>query len=120
LDPYLRAIPTRLRSTFRLELMGREAAQQAVQMPAEKVDVTFTDAAAEQLVKDLSTIYREYDGKPQTGLYVEPVQLQVVCQRLWVAHPGDTLEINEYHLKSIGDVSRVLADFYAEQVAAVA
>ena len=124
LEPYLRAIPTRLSSTFRMELLGLDPAQQAIKKPAERVQVTFTDDAANKLVADLSLVYvQRQDGKPEphTGLYVEPVQLQVVCHRLWEAHPGDKLEINEEeHLKDIGDVSKALAGFYADQVAVVA
>lgn len=123
LDPYLRAIPTRLSSTLRLELLDLEAARQAIQEPAKRAGVEFTDAAADKLVKDLSTIYvQRMDGTKEElpGLYVEPVQLQVVCQRLWEKHPPEDLEIDVEDLQAFGDVSSALADFYADRVAAVA
>ena len=123
LDPYLRAIPTRLKTTFRLELLGLEGARLAIQKPAESVGGKFTDKAAEKLVKDLSTVYvTGQDGtpEPRAGLWVEPVQLQVVCQRLWKRYGEDDLRIDETELIEIGDVNTALADYYAEQVAAVA
>ena len=122
LDPYRLAIPTRLLTTFRLDLLGLKAARQAIQEPARMAGGKFTDAAAEQLVKDLSTEYvlgKDGVAEPRAGLFVEPVQLQVVCQRLWQRYGGDDLKIDEDELQGLGDVNTALADFYAEQVAAV-
>lgn len=123
LDPYLRVIPTRLKTTIRLEMLGLEAARQAIQEPARMVGGEFTDAAASQLVKDLSIIYvpgKDGTPEPRAGLSVEPVQLQVVCQRLWKRYGEDDLKIDEDELRGLGDVNTALADYYAEQVAAVA
>lgn len=122
LDPYRLAIPTRLLTTFRLDLLGLEAARQAIQEPVRMAGGEFTDAAAEQLVKDLSTEYvlgKEGAAEPRAGLSVEPVQLQVVCQRLWQRYGEDDLKIDKAELQGLGDVNTALADFYAEQVAAV-
>ena len=46
MDPYLRAIPTRFVNSFRLELLGKDAATRAVQEPASNVSVIFKDSAA--------------------------------------------------------------------------
>lgn len=56
LDPYLRPIPTRLSTTFRLDLLGEEAAHLAMQRPAHQVGVDFTNAAARKLVNDLCRV----------------------------------------------------------------
>jgi WD40 repeat protein len=123
LDPYLLDIPTRLKTTFRLDLLSLEAARQAIQEPARRVGGEFTDAAAEQLVKDLSTVYvpgKNGTPKPRVGLSVEPVQLQVVCQRLWKRYGENDLKIGEDELRDMGDVSTALADYYAEQLTAMA
>jgi hypothetical protein len=124
LDPYLRPIPTRFSATFRLELLSPNAARQAMQKPATAVDVTFTESAAGKLVDDLRTVrVLQPDGTmgKRLGLYVEPVQLQVVCRHLWDRLlPPEGSQIVEADLEVVGDVDRALADFYADRVAAIA
>src|SRR5262249_19652430 len=78
LDPYLRPIPTRFKTTFRLDLLGEAAARVAMQAPARAAGVQFTDAAAKKLVDDLRRVrVQQAEGQleEQIGLYVEPVQL---------------------------------------------
>jgi WD40 repeat protein len=53
------------------------------------------------------------------GPYVEPVQLQVVCSRLWERLPAGAEQITDEDVRSIGDVDRALRDYYAGKVAAV-
>jgi hypothetical protein len=124
LDPYLQPIPTRFGNTFRLEFLGRAAALKAVQEPARKARVDFTDSAANKLVDDLRRILvQQADGtvKPQAGLYVEPVQLQVVCSQLWEKkprYPGQ--EIREEDIRDLGDVDSALGGYYADKVRSVA
>jgi tetratricopeptide (TPR) repeat protein len=123
LDLYLRPIPTRLSTTFRLELLGEEAARLAIQRPAHLADVGFTDAAAHKLVDNLRRVrVQQLDGDTveQLGLYVEPVQLQVVCRRLWEQLPANATQIGEADVESVGDVDSALADYYAERVEAIA
>jgi V8-like Glu-specific endopeptidase len=124
LDPYLRPIPTRFSATFRLELLNPLAASQAMQKPASAAGVQFTDGAARQLVDDLRTVrVLQPDGtmEKRLGLHVEPVQLQVVCRHLWDRlRPPEGAQIVEADLEAVGDVDRALADFYGDQVAAIA
>ncbi len=54
------------------------------------------------------------------GQHVEPVQLQVVCRRLWDKLPMNALQVVEKDLEEVGNVDSALADYYAEQVAAAA
>jgi WD40 repeat protein len=51
---------------------------------------------------------------------VEPVQLQVVCHRLWNLLPDDEDEIDLALVRAHGDVGDALGAFYADSVAAVA
>ncbi len=44
--------------------------------------------------------------------FVEPVQLQVVCQTLWDGLKPDETQITAKHLKACGDADRALAAFY--------
>ncbi len=123
LDPYLRPIPTRLSNRFRLDLLGAEAAQQAIRQPAKDSGVDYAPAAVTRLVNDLRQVQvQRADGtlEEQLGPYVEPVQLQVVCYRLWQHLASDKKEITEEDLSSMGDVSQSLREYYGESVAAVA
>jgi WD40 repeat protein len=131
LAPYMRPVPTRLNTTYRLDLLGVDAARQAIQQPARLRGVEFEAAAATRLIDDLRRIYvQQPDGRmqEQLGPAVEPVQLQVVCYRLWdrrfnadgaASADGNRL-ITPADLTAVGDVNRALADYYAERVAAIA
>ncbi len=122
LDPYLRLLPTRLATTMRLDFLDEEAASQAMIEPAQDGGVSFTRAAATQLVTDLRRVrVQRADGSVQEpGPYVEPVQLQVVCLRLWERLPPDATRITEADVAALGDVDSALAGYYRDRVAAVA
>ncbi len=131
LAPYLRHIPTRLNCTCRLDLLGATAAQQAIRQPARGSGVEFDAAAATRLIDDLRRVHvQRPDGsvEEQLGPAVEPVQLQVVCYRLWNMHfnghgvesPGDDRQITLADVEAVGDVNSALTAYYAERVAAIA
>jgi hypothetical protein len=123
LAPYLRPVPTRLGNTYRLELLGAGSALQAIQQPAREAGVDFTSAAATKLVDDLRRVrVQQADGstEEQTGLHVEPVQLQVVCRRLWDRLPESATQIVAADVEAVGDVDTALAAYYAERVASIA
>jgi WD40 repeat protein len=123
LTPYAALLPEQLRPRFRLEFLGAEAARQAIQQPARRIGVDFGDAATTKLVDDLSRVrVQRLDGstEEQAGPYVEPVQLQVVCRRLWEKLPEGTTEIVASDVEAVGDVDSALAGYYAEQVSAIA
>ena len=123
LDPYLRPIPTRLSNRFRLDLLGIEAAQQAIRQPARDSGVDYASTAVTKLVNDLRQVQvQRADGvlEDQLGPYVEPVQLQVVCFRLWQHISPDKKQITDDDLASMGDVSQSLREYYNESVADVA
>ncbi|NTU83483.1 MAG: hypothetical protein HGA45_29620, partial [Chloroflexales bacterium] len=130
LDPYLRPIPNRLKDTFRLDLLGPAAARQAMQSPASIAGVAFTDEAAARLADDLrmTTVQRPDGTITQVlGEVIEPVQLQVVCRRLWEglfgAERGDgparPREVTVADVEGMGDVNRALADYYLEGLRSV-
>ncbi|MFZ2359003.1 MAG: hypothetical protein WA040_06635 [Anaerolineae bacterium] len=125
LDPYLKPIPTRFDKSrrYRLELLSPEAAVQAMQRPAQLAGVDFTDAAAARLVDDLRAVrVQQTDGTTVTvpGDSVEPVQLQVVCWRLWDRLTPDDASIGVDDIEAIGDVDAALRSYYANTAAAVA
>lgn len=122
LDSYIRPVPTGFSTRYRLRLLQTEAALAAIQKPAESNGVHFTSDAAKKLADDLRMMQVQLpDGTTaqQPGAYVEPVQLQVVCRRLWAELPREQVEIGLGDIEAIGNVDNALADFYALQVASV-
>ena len=121
LAPYVRHVPTRLATTFRLNLLEAPAARAAMQLPVRAAGVDFSDAAANRLVDNLRGVQVQRSGGrvEDLGPYVEPVQLQVVCRQLWEWLPADATEIGTADVDAVGDIDRALADYYAEQVAEV-
>ena len=85
LDPYVKHIPTRLRTRYRLDLLDDRAAIEAAKGAAKDADVDFADDAVRRLVDDLRSVNVQHGETSTTeqGPYVEPVQLQVVCRQLW-------------------------------------
>ncbi len=123
LEPYSRLIPTRFDTTFRLALLNEAAAFQAIQEPARRTGIEFEDVAVRQLVDDLRKIrVLGSKGIPEDrlGPYVEPVQLQVVCQRIWENPRLNESKISVGDVQRFGDVNKALAAFYEDAVHAAA
>ncbi|MCP4395900.1 MAG: hypothetical protein GY801_01120 [bacterium] len=119
LDPYLHLLPTRLRTRFRLELLKEEAANKAIRGPAEKKSITFADDVVTQLTSNLSQVWVQQVGggrKKQPGLYIEPVQLQVVCYQLWDKLPSTIKHVKKTDIKNRANVDTALAHYYKAQV----
>ncbi|MBN1479975.1 hypothetical protein JXA70_06870 [candidate division KSB1 bacterium] len=115
LEPYNDLLPDKLRTRYRLEGLKRNSALVAVTGPLRMSEVKFGEGVAESLVDELLKINVEtLDGETLEvrGEYVEPVQLQVVCQSLWNALPPDTQVITTDHLQKFGDIDQALQLFY--------
>lgn len=120
LDPYRNSIPTRLRETYRLDLLNEAAAFAAITEPAKHAGVPFSDEAARKVLDELRlTKVERPDGSTDTvmGEYVEPVQLQVVCLNLWQRLPVGVSEITVAHVRQFGDVNQALFAFYERTLA---
>ncbi|CAM2067439.1 hypothetical protein SCOR_18810 [Sulfidibacter corallicola] len=123
LDPYRRYLPTRLEVHFRLDLLRPVAARRAIRRPALAQEVSFQEEAVALLVDNLrQTQVANPDGSQETklGPYVEPVQLQVVCHRLWEKLPENTSEITMAHVGQVGSVDEALAGYYSNRVKVIA
>ena len=119
LDPYVPLFPRRLRARFRMERLRKRAALSAVEGPLADTQCAFEEGVAEQLVEELlKTRVTTAPGKAEvvTGEFVEPVQLQVVCQSLWRDLPPDVTVITQDHLRAFGDVNQALSGFYERSI----
>ena len=119
LDPYAPLLSKRLRTRFRMEQLAYEGALEAVRKPAAGAGCPFAPGVAERLVDDLRRItpLSRETGKGGLGSYVEPVQLQVVCNRLWENLPegqGDAIQWED--VQKYGNVDRALTEFYESAV----
>ncbi len=84
---------------------------------------TFTNEAAQKLADDLRQISTQQpDGSRllQPGPYIEPVQMQVVCKRLWDNRPKDANQIDADMVEATGSVDEALAGYFGEKVAGIA
>jgi hypothetical protein len=123
LDPYTPRLFNRLRARFYMERMGVGSALEAIQLPAERCGRPFAAGVAATLVDDLRQmrLFGQQDTVP--GPYIEPLQLQVVCHRLWERLWEESIEANAAQVNfdgsaAIGDVDQALTQFYEETLAA--
>ncbi|NBD35411.1 MAG: hypothetical protein GVY30_05375, partial [Chloroflexi bacterium] len=132
MDAYAPLLPHRLRARFRMKRLGARGALQAVKRPAQNAGCVYEPGVAERLVDDLRQIKvavtaeaSDGDGVGEgavLGPEVEPVQLQVICHRLWENLPEqEDHAIQWEEVEEYGDIDRALMDFYEDAVhAAVA
>jgi hypothetical protein len=126
LDPFATLLPEKLKPRFRLERLHKDAAFEAVKGPLEqaeshidkaKIKKLFDEGVVDKLIDDLVRIRVEtFGGKSQEvrGEFVEPIQLQVVCQRLWEKlKASQEYQINQDFL---GDIDETLEDFYEDSI----
>ncbi|WP_327097137.1 ATP-binding protein [Nocardia vinacea] len=126
LEPFLRYIPGRLRTRYRLDFLQHDSALRAIQEPARDYDGDFSDEGAEQLFADLARVRVECPGgvfEERVGLHVEPVQLQVACHRLWRAlrrdRSGVVGSITAADVEKHADIDTTLAGFYSDAISDV-
>jgi hypothetical protein len=129
LEPFADLLPEKLRPRMHLERLRGNAARSAVVKPFQNRGLSFDPNAADELMAELSEI-RVAEGdkfRETSGEFVEPVQLQVVCQSLWENLPsewkngpnassdGSRLITAEY-IERFGDVDNALARYYDRSV----
>jgi hypothetical protein len=125
LEPYIQYFPDRLSARYRLDFLNREAAIQAIKLPAQQLPqgaVAYETGVVEQLVGDLQRVRLQEAGQvtESLGQSVEPVQLQVVCSNLWQVRRRDPFYITKREVKALGGVDDALGDYYNHWVAQVA
>jgi hypothetical protein len=113
LEPFAWMLPEGLGVRYRLERLSRQAALDAIVCPVKSSGRRYGPGAAERLVDRL--LLTRAEVRPGTvdwvpGRYVEPVQLQVVCESLW--RRTTTEEITSEQIEQLGDVTQALAGHY--------
>lgn len=124
------SLPGRLRARFRIERLRKDAAFEAVKGPLEKaktdvnkelIDKLFDEGIIDKLIEKLLKIRVETFGgkfREVSGEYVEPIQLQVVCQRLWNKLKASRLDqINQSYYEDLKYIDvEALKTFYVETI----
>lgn len=117
LDPYAPILPQGLHTRYHLDPLTAEAAHQAVEGPLSNTARSITEDASKALVEQLLTIrVKDVHGHvvETLGPYVEPVQLQVVCQNMWQDVPEEISVIDTKQLQAFADVDDALLQFYTQ------
>ncbi|MFI5458781.1 MAG: WD40 repeat domain-containing protein [Isosphaerales bacterium] len=140
---YARRVPTQLSTTFALDFLRPERAAEAIRGPANQVYAKFRRGSSDEVDKEEYDFFSEEaahwlarnlqggrsyaetgEGRP-TSLFVEPVQLQVVCfefwERLFKKYP-DVARVEMTHIRDpeLADVDNALARYFARRVASAA
>ncbi|MCB0209822.1 MAG: hypothetical protein KDJ52_10845 [Anaerolineae bacterium] len=131
LERYEWLLPGRLRSRLHMHRMDQKSGLLAITGPAEKHGRPFAPNVAEILVDSLRRVrIAQANGSSDyvKGQFIEPVQLQVVCHKLWeqLDHTDSQGEITEADLKKLANneslaefVDSALAQFYEDTLKAV-
>jgi len=122
LDPFKNILPERLKPRYRLERLRRYEALQAIKGPLEKImvyqseqEIERIESEIEGLVKDLLEIYVESpegDLRSVEGEFIEPIHLQIVCQRWWRERKSTRVITKIKRSQDLSKVDIALEDFY--------
>ena len=93
-DPFIAILPERLRPRFRLERLRKGNALLAIKKPLEEMNWTLYQSFKKEIDADISKIMDDllniksidpFSGKIRAmkGQFIEPIHLQIVCQRWW-------------------------------------
>src|SRR3954462_14425066 len=122
LDPYVSQLPTHLHTRMRIELLSPESARRAAERLAASGGRPFHETAVASLIESLRRVQAQRDGQLvyAPGPVLEPLQLQVVCRRLWESLPPDAQEITAADVDRLGRVQDALRAYYAQAAVDVA
>lgn len=123
--PHFATLPTRLRARYRLDLLTTTQAETAMRSLAAQGEPSRTfqpDALAELTAKLSTTIVQSLTGRKEvvSGAYIEPMQLQVVCHRLWEGMDQDDMVVDLVDVQKHADVVTALAAYYNDATARIA
>lgn len=113
LDSHRDVLP--LRTRYRLERLRPSAARLAIEGPLRHTNRSYAEGVALKLVQiliDAPGGSLDQEDLEESGLYVEPVQLQIVCRDLWQSLPKDVAVITLDQLDASTNVKNSLRRFY--------
>jgi hypothetical protein len=119
LDDFRAMIPGGLSNTFRVNLLDRAQAREAIMGPAERAGLAIDYEVVDRLVDELSRVHGADREASVPGDFVEPMFLQLVCFRMWsraVASGKRRISVTDAETGAFAspEVDRILADFYDE------
>jgi hypothetical protein len=124
LQAFSRWAPDGFRTRYCLERLRQKAAVEAITRPAEAHGRPFTVEAAQQLAGELLREVAYGEGTPREveGEFVEPLQLQLVCKRIWdlLEAAGHCGEITSEEIRRFGRVDETLQAYYERTLSSVA
>ncbi len=116
MDSFAGYLPDRLRTRMRMERLSDKQAHDAIACPAKDAGKPFDAGVATKLTDDLRRVQTSHKSSTATddghalGKYVEPVQLQIVCQQLWTKLPDDATAITAQHIETLARVDDALTE----------
>jgi hypothetical protein len=122
LDSYADLLPVKPAARVRIELLRQAAALEAVEEPAKLIGKEFEEGVAGELIRKLleSRIKVTGGGVSRVeGEFVEPVQLQIICNKLFEDLRRDKRKIDSGDLLKLGDVDEPLAEYYEASISRV-
>ena len=99
----IKSLRSLIGDSYRLKALAEQAAQDAIQRPANKYGLEVDSQVIKKIVDELAE-------KGQ----VDPAQLQIVCDRLYNRLQEYSKEINQALYDDLGGVKQILADYLDE------
>ena len=118
LDDFAKFLPDGLRTRYRLSRLSEDAARSAIENPLKVETVwprrSYDAAAISKLIEELRKVHVIEEGRTieRAGEFIEPVLLQVVCEKLWNSIPEHVDTIEERHIDALKGIDKALREFY--------
>ena len=135
LNPFSKFLPEMLKPRYRLERLRKDPALSAIRGPLQKLYEDYYEKNKNELNNEIQAIVEEllkirvetHTSKHSeiVGEYIEPIQLQVVCDRWWRERHKEKQQGNVHllqnslkieNLKNLINIDNALEDFYEEAV----
>jgi hypothetical protein len=122
MQDYEGLLPDGFRLRYHLERLQADEALEAIETPAREAGVDFDPNVAKNLRDDLLREWVQTDRGRESveGEFVEPLQLQVVCDQIWRTLPASATSISAAHVGSFGKTDDALRRYYDSTVHQVA
>jgi tetratricopeptide (TPR) repeat protein len=122
LETHSDVFPHLLRIRYHLQRLRKEQAKDAIIEPLLHEEYKVDDSAADPVIDELLKMQVQVRDKTETvtGEFVEPVQLQIVCQSLWPDFPREKGARITFSADQVSKVNKALESFYESVIEEVA